>query len=343
MIRRVITAVILAAGVLAPAALAGPAQAGGSGPPGGTGCTNASCSVSLEKLVKFSGNWSPRTHNRVHIPEPPCLWEPIGDTVTGSNFIITHEGPVPPDLLGIPASFAQAKQLLKENPVPPGTWYLLPVNPNASPAAQAECLKLPLYAWAHAGDLPPTVPIPPETLRELALAKLTLPRIGAININPAVRTYTNLPTFVDVTLAGERTETVGDQHYSTVTATLPDNSLSVTVWAIAQPLNISAGTPSATIYGRGCGFLGSKATAQQRAHTGANQPIDCGVTYLQPGTGYGLTASITWKAYWAVTTGDGPGPLPPAGNMQPVGGEQLAPITGTRQVAVGEIQSSNGN
>jgi hypothetical protein len=134
----------------------------------------------------------------------------------------------------------------------------------------------------------------------------------------------------------------GGQPYSTVTASLPDGSLSVTVWAMARPLSISAGTPDATLYTRGCGYLGSTATARQMASTGANQPIDCGVTYLRPGTGFGLTASVGWQTYWAITTGDGDGPLPPDPGMQPLNNGQLLPSTAGRQVSVGEIQSLNG-
>jgi len=331
----------MGAGLLMPAATAGASPA--LGPPPGTGCGHSSCTVSLENLVKFSGNWSPHAHNPVDIPPPPCLWEPIGDTVTGSQFVISFAGPDPISLFGIDKSVAQAKQLLAEHPPPPGTWYELPVNPEASPAGQAECLKLPLFAWVRPGQLPPTVPIPPETLRALALAHMTVPRIGSVLVNPAGRSYTNLPTFVDVTLAGAATEVTGrGQHYSTVTASLPDGSLSVTVWAMAQPVSISAGTPDATVYGDGCAFLGSKASPGQMAHTGANQAIDCGVTYRHPGTGYALTAQIRWRVFWAITTGDGPGPLPPAASMAPLPNGNLDPITGTRVIPVAEIQSTNG-
>ena len=76
--------------------------------------------------------------------------------------------------------------------------------------------------------------------------------------------------------------------------------------------------------------------------TGANQPIDCGVTYRVPGTGYDLTASIGWKVYWAATTGDGDGPLPPQAGMQPLPAGQPQASTAGTQVSVGEIQSLNG-
>src|SRR6266540_1549762 len=198
---------------------------------------------------------------------------------------------------------------------PAGTWYMLPVNPAASPAGQAECLKLPLYAWVLPGQLPPAPPIPPATLRMLALAKLTRPGIGNIDVNPAGRSYANLPTFVRVGLTGAFERTAGGRPYATVTASLPDGSLSVTVWAMAQPLSIDAGTLDASMYTGGCRYLGSTATAKQMSGTGANQPIDCGVTYRRPSDGYNLTTSISWRVYWAITTGDGDGPLPPQAGM----------------------------
>jgi hypothetical protein len=283
MIRRLGAAIVIIAVLVLPLALAGPASAGSGGPPPGVSCGGVGCSVPLERFIHFSGNWSPGTSNPVTIPPPPCLWEPIGNGQTGSQQIVSDYGPVPPTSFGVDKSFKLAQQLLKENPIPAGTWYELPINPAASTAGQAECLKLPLYAWVLPG-----------------------------------------------------------QPYSTVTASLPDGSLSATVWAMARPLSISAGTPDATLYTRGCGYLGSTATARQMAGTGANQPIDCGVTYLRPGTGFGLTASVGWQTYWAITTGDGDGPLPPDPGMQPLANGHLLPSTAGRQVSVGEIQSLNG-
>lgn len=342
MIRRLGAAIVIIAGLALSLALAGPASAGSGGPPPGVSCGGVGCSVPLERFIHFSGNWSPATSNPVTIPPPPCLWEPIGNGQTGSQQIVSDYGPVPPTSYGVDKSFKLAQQLLKENPIPAGTWYELPINPAASAAGQAECLKLPLYAWVLPGQLPPTPPIPPGTLRLLALAKLIRPGIGHIDINPAGRSYTNLPTYVRVRLSGVFETSAGGQPYSTVTASLPDGSLSVTVWAMARPLSISAGTPDATLYTGGCGYLGSTATARQMARTGANQPIGCGVTYLRPGTGFGLTASVGWQTYWAITTGDGDGPLPPEPGMQPLANGQLLPSTAGRQVSVGEIQSLNG-
>ena len=340
MMRRLHAVILIVAGLALPVAIAGPAAAG-RGPPPGVGCGGTGCSVSLEKLVHFSGNWSPGTNNPVTIPPPPCLWEPIGDGKSGSQQIVTEWGPNPPTVYSIDKSYAQAQQLLKQNPVPAGTWYLLPVNPAASAAGKAECLKLPLYAWVLPGQLPPTPPIPASTLRMLALAKLTRPGISQVDVNPAGRSYANLPDFVRVGLTGAFEQTAAGQPYATVTASLPDGSLSVTVWAMARPLSIDPGTADATRYSN-CGYLGSTATAKQMAGTGPNQSIDCGVTYLHPGTGYNLTARIGWQVFSAVTTGDGDGPLPPQPGMQPVTGGQLQASVQGRPVDVAEIQSLNG-
>ncbi len=340
MIRPLRAAVLIVTGLLLPLAAAGTANAG-AGPPPPAGCGGTGCSVSLDKLVHFSGNWSAGTNNPVTIPPPPCLWEPIGDGQTGSQHIVTEFGPNPGSEFDVDKAYALAQKLLKENPIPAGTWYVLPVNPAADAAGKAECLKLPLFAWVLPGQLPPTPPIPPETLRMLALAHLTRPGIGNIDINPAGRSYANLPTFVRVNLAGAFERTAAGRPYATVTASLPDGSLSVTVWAMAQPLNVEPGTTDARTY-TNCGYLGSTASAHQMAGTGANQPIDCGVTYLHPSNGYNMTASISWQVFWAVTTGDGDGPLPPMAGMQPLNAGQLQPSQAGQQVSVGEIQSLNG-
>src|SRR5712691_9637505 len=102
---------------------------------------------------------------------------------------------------------------------------------------------------------------------------------------------------------------------------------------MAQPLSIDADTTAATVYTAGCRYLGSAATPRQMSGTGASQPIDCGVTYLRPGDRYNLTASISWRVYWAITTGDGDGPLPPQAGMQPLGAGQLQASTDGRPVS----------
>ena len=356
MIRRLRAATVIVAGLVLPLAIAGTASAGSGGPPPGVSCGGSSCSVPLEKFIHFSGNWSAGTDNPVAIPPPPCLWEPIGGAVSGSQQIISEWGPNPPATFDIDKSYTQAKQLLKQNPPPAGTWYLLPINPAASAAGKAECLKLPLYAWVPPGQLPPTPPIPPSTLRLLALAKLTRP--GIANIDPAGRNYTNLPTYVRVRLAGAFETAAGGRPYATVTASLPDGSLSVTVWAMAQPLSIQAGTPDATLYTGGCGYLGSTATARQMAGTGAagdvGAELDVGPEmwwceacatlrgWLAALPQADLAALMGWQTYWAITTGDGDGPLPPEPGMQPLNNGQLLPSTAGRQISVGEIQSLNG-
>ena len=75
----------------------------------------------------------------------------------------------------------------------------------------------------------------------------------------------------------------------------------------------------------------------QVAHTGANGTADCGVTFRQPGT-WNITATLTWRACWAVGVQDGP---PPAG-CNPVPGAALNAVNWARNVNIHEIQAANG-
>jgi hypothetical protein len=77
--------------------------------------------------------------------------------------------------------------------------------------------------------------------------------------------------------------------------------------------------------------------ARAVAHTGANGTADCGVTFRQPGT-WNITATLTWRACWAVGVQDGP---PPAG-CNPVPGAALNAVNWARNVNIHEIQAANG-
>jgi hypothetical protein len=192
--------------LLGPVLTAAPASAANG--TSSVGCsTGDSCEVMLEKMVTF--NYSPGASNLVvNITPPPCLWEPIGDGTTGSQAIVSDWGKDPaqaPTDFGIDASVKQAEGFLTNPPPPAGTWYELPVNPAAGQAGEQECLQLPLYAWVTPGNAPPGIDIPPATLAQLAVAKMALPTAGAMRLNPASgRTFTNLPTYLRVALAGTR-------------------------------------------------------------------------------------------------------------------------------------------
>jgi hypothetical protein len=337
--RRIAAIVVLAAGLAGPALAAAPASAGSG--TSSVGCsTGDSCTAMLEKMVQFSGaNYSPGASNIVvDITPPACLWEPIGDAHTGSQAILSIYGTSAPDLYQIPHSVQVAKGLVNTQPPTPGEWYELPVNPAGTAAQRQECLTQPLYAWVPLGQAPPQINIPPRTLAQLALAKMLLPTAGNMVLNPASgQTYTNLPTYLRVTLGGIYQTAANGMPYATVTATL--GNAAATVWAEPSRLRVSASggaqyKPDTT----NCGYLGStQIDTPQAANAGPGTPIDCGATFLSPAT-WRLTATMTWRACWApVAGGNPPGP----GNCRPVPGAQLNGLNWNKPVIVNEIQSVN--
>src|SRR4029077_20436527 len=101
----------------------------------------------------------------ISLPPPPCLWEPIGNAVSGSNYVLQQfPNPTPDTTFGVPAAVRQAKKLLATRPVPAGTWYVLPINPAAGAAGGQACLRLPLFFFAVPGQALPVVPVPTRTL-----------------------------------------------------------------------------------------------------------------------------------------------------------------------------------
>jgi hypothetical protein len=285
-------------------------------------------------MVTFSGNDSGHPgHVVVDIEQPPCLWEPIGDAHAGSQTIIDSESAAQPGFpYGVYESLQQAKQLVNSNPMTPGEWYMLPVNHNATPAAQAECLKLPLYYFATPGTPLPGVPIPPRTLAQLAFSHLETAQLAGVTLNPSGTSDANLPTSVQVTLgvpgAGQLNIAPDGRPYVAVTAYIQGGAVSATVWAEAGTLNINPGTSAARTFddsscsqaqASGATYtLGSRLTTAQLATIGVNGSVDCGVTYAAPGS-FGLTASVGWTACWAPTPGATQPPAPP-GNCDPVPG-----------------------
>lgn len=331
---------VAAAGFLGllPVLVATPASAANGS--SSVGCsTGDSCTIQLEKMINYSGDYNPGGANMVvNITPPPCLWNPIGDATTGSQAIIGMWGNDPtkaPTNFQIAQSVTQANQLLATNPKPAGTWYELPVNPAAGAAGAAECLKLPLYAWVPPGTALPGINIPPETLAQLALVKIRVPGKGKMTLSPKGNDAVNLPTFVRVALA-QGTRTANGMPYARITATL--GNVAATVWLKPSPLQLSA--PGATIDANNCGYLGSNMLVTNPgavARTGINGAIDCGVTFTQPGTSQ-LTASLTWQTCWVAAAQAGP---PPAA-CTAVQGANLNPTVWNRPVNVKEIQAANG-
>ncbi|HEY2241094.1 MAG TPA: hypothetical protein VGI21_19990 [Streptosporangiaceae bacterium] len=345
--RRRITAIaatmMSAAALAAPLLTATPASAGNG--TSSVGCsTGDSCTAQLMKMVTVTGDVRTDGHYNtvVDIAPPPCLWEPIGNTQSGSQQIVDEYGKgTPLQILGIPASVKQAKGFLPPNPPgPDGTWYMLPVNPAATPAGRAECLRLPLYAWEPVGQTPPGVRLPARTLAQIALAELNVPAPNGMTVNPDGRTtYINLPVYVKVALNDGNHP--GPMPYATTTATL--DGVAATVWVEPSKLQLGAtGGKQYKLSTGACGYLGSTDinNAQMMASAGIGTPIDCGMVFQSPDT-WQITARMTWRACWAPVAGG-----PPPANCQPVpGGNNLDPtVWPAHQITANEIQSvDNGS
>jgi len=331
------------AGLLPALAAAAPASAA-DGSSSVTCSTGSSCEIQLENMVQFGGkNYSPGAHNMVvNINPPPCLWIPQGDAHTGSQVVIDFYGntdPGPGALFDGQHAFQEAKQLVNANPMPAGTWYELPVNPNDTQAQVKECLNQPLFFWDVPGAPLPGIPIPPETLAQLALAKMNVPGAGQMKLSPKNgNSFSNLPTFARVTLSFRPEFGPGGLPYVTDNARLGNQA--ATVWVEATPLQLSTNDNAARLDTGGCGYLGSAMMVRNPravASTGANGTADCGVTFRQPGQ-WTITATLTWHACWVVGVVNGP---PPA-NCAPVPGADLNPANWARNVNVHEIQAANG-
>jgi hypothetical protein len=309
MIRRVVFATaVTAVGLLTTLAAAQPASASG-----GANCQGNGCSVSLEQFITYKGDYSPNGTSHLQVTEdpPPCLWVPIGDAVTGSNYIV---GLFPnPDKglpFGIYDSVQQAKKLVK-NPQP-GTWYNLPINPAAGQAGMQACLKLPAFYFVPPGQTPPMPQIPLRILAEYAYNHMTIPP-PRVTTSPAGKGWVNLATFVWTNSPRQRQ----------ISATLGNETVTVTARPASTAITASAGLP----YTNGCGPNGSRYPEGRAPATGPGTPPDCGVLWQTPTTAATITATVTWDVTW----GPGNHPMPPI------------PMTGTSPaIGVGEIQAING-
>jgi hypothetical protein len=347
-VRRRITAIagafVSVAALAVPILTAAPASAGNG--TSSVGCsTGDSCTVQLMKMVTVTGDV--RTdggyNTVVDIAPPPCLWEPMGGTIAGSKQITGEYGTdwtKVDSLLEVNQSVKQAEDFLTHPPAPDGTWYMLPVNPAASAAGKAECLKLPLYAWEPVGQTPPGVNLPPVTLAQIALAKLNVPKADGMTVNPAgAATYINLPVYVRVGLAANHQ--LGAMPYATTTATL--NGVAATVWVEPSKLQLGAtGGKQYKLSTGSCGYLGSNdiKNAQMMASAGIGTPIDCGMVFQSPDT-WQITARMTWRACWAPVAGGPPPadcqPVPGSGNLNPT-------VWPAHAIVANEIQSvDNGS
>ena len=192
MMRRSAAAILALAGFLASCWMAAPVRAGS-----GVGCTGSTCSVLLSSLITLKGDvGTVASHVQLPVAPPPCLWQPIGGTTAGSTLIIGEFGSAAAGTpFGVSRSVQQARTLLKSKPVPPGTWWQLPVNPAASKAAQRQCYTLPLFFFTAPGQAPPTPPVPLQTLADYAYNHMAIPA-PRLTVNPAGHGYVNLATYV---------------------------------------------------------------------------------------------------------------------------------------------------
>jgi hypothetical protein len=330
MIRRVAIAGVIMAGLLAPLAAAGPASAGS-----GVGCNGNDCSILLSSLITLKGDVGAGSAQvPVSVAPPPCLWQPIGDATTGSQYIIQQFGTAGPGTpFGVFQSVQKAQALLKAGGVPAGTWYQLPVNPAASPAGRAACLQLPLFYFVQPGLALPALPVPDVTLADYAYNHMTIPA-PTLKTNPANKGYVNLATYVWGAWAPSGT--TGRMDAYKITATL--GAQVVTVWAQLAPANsftVNATGPG-TANSSGCGANGSRyPVGRVPAGSGVATPPDCGVLWRGPTTAAGVSATVTWTVTWGAGDLNGPGP-----NALPA-----ITLTGPNpplQFPVLEIQSING-
>ncbi len=309
MIRRfLIVGAIAAAGLLAPLA-APPASAGT-----GVGCQGNGCSVSLDQFITYKGDYSLNGTNHIQVTEdpPPCLWVPLGDATTGSNYIVgLFPNPSPGLPFDIYGSVQQARKLLA-NPQP-GTWYNLPINPAAGPGGMKACLALPAFTFVPPGGTPPMPPIPLHILAEYAYNHMTIPA-PMLTTSPANKGWVNLATFVWTNSPPRRQ----------ISATLGNQ----TVTLVARPARTAITASSAGItFTGGCGPNGSRHPQGHPPITGPGTPPDCGVLWQVPTTAATISATVTWSVTW----GPGDHPMPPI------------PMTGTSPaMGVGQIQTING-
>jgi hypothetical protein len=327
MIRRIVIAGIIAAGLLAPLPTAVPASAGVY-----VGCDGNDCSALLTSLITLTGDRGPGSgYTPVNYPPPPCLWEPIGDATSGSNYIISFFGGTEPDpgsAFGTHDSFVQAKELLKDPQ--PGTWYELPVNPAASPADQQKCLQLPLFYFLPPGGDLPGPPIPAETIAGYAYNHMRIPSPRIVT-NPAGKAYVNLGTYVWA--RWPRSHYTRQRVAYEVVAQL--GSQIVSVWAQAEPslqVNVTGpGTPSTS-----CGPTGSTVRPIGHAPAGAGAGVapDCGVLWRGPDAQASVSATVTWDVSWGTGILNGP-----TNNTLPSIPMTSRPVP----LRVSEIQSINGN
>jgi hypothetical protein len=331
MTRRAAVAGLLLTGLLALLTLAGPASAGS-----GVGCTGSTCSVLLSNLIALKGDFGAAgtAAAPLAVPPPPCLWQSIGDTATGSRYIIQNFGAAAPGTpFGVFASVQRARAFLSDRPVPAGFWWQLPVNPAASAAARQACLRFPLFEWAVPGVTPAEPPVPLGTLAAYAYNHMTIPA-PAVTINPVATGYVNLASYVWARTRPVSVTTGRPDAYE-VTAALGGETVSV--WAQLarrRAFSVTVRSGHGVAYSAGCRRGGSGyRIGHVPASSGAGTAPDCGVLWQAPDQAAIVSATMRWSVSWGAGVLAGPGPHP------------MPAILTTGQAApfpVAEVQSING-
>ena len=310
---------VLAAALVIPTlaaapALAGGAPGGGTGPgvnPGGsiTGCSGVTCYAAVWRYITLSGNAASSAGGSgtpVAMPPPPCYMQPM---FSGPQLYQlwkagrqTKAGPGQGSGFPFGAYLPAIKQHKNDTS---GSWWERVTNLQVGGTCG-----LPLLAWVTNGAAPPLPRVPAVALADYAYDHMRITPPG-LTLNPSVRSYVNLATYVWAKLPYAR---------ATVTATLGNQS--ATVVGVPSKLQLTA-SGNATVYDSGCTVNGSTAPDPPQ-NAGPGTRPDCGVVFTAPGLGNMITGSIVWT----VTSG----------------GRVFRPIrTGnSKGVAVDEIQSLNG-
>jgi hypothetical protein len=292
----VMLAVVTAAGLALPLASAGPASAGGGSPitpPVSTTvvCGSNGCGVALSQISLTGDTGGGSQVPPVPLPPPPCVYNAIGDQVTGSALVIaagTAGGPL--DIALMAPYVVQAQALLK-NPVD-GEWYHLQINPADSPAEAAFCQQAPPYVFVQKGDPAPQPPVPPGLLARYAYDQFFIPP-PTLTISPPGKGVVDLASYVWGRWPVSKI--TGREDVFQITASL--GKVTVTVRATALPMTITVAGPGAP-FTMDCGPNGSHApVGHPPASAGAGTTPDCGVMWL----GADKNASVTVSSAWAIT------------------------------------------
>ncbi|MER5649971.1 hypothetical protein [Streptosporangium sp. NPDC002524] len=241
----------------------------------------------------------------------PCWYEP-DDSATGMLDRFNN----PEAWQGDEASKEKYRQFLeqfKDKIGQEGSWWT-PAYNGSDPNGSACSLNLPPFVWVEPGTTPANG-LTIEDLVDIARAALTVPE-PKIELNPDVKSYVNLPTWVWLDGAGETTRSV--------TATLP-GVMSATVTANLSDLEIDSGTTEdrATVETKGCGMSGTP------YKKGAD--FTCGVSYKrasidQPRGVYVLEVTSVWE-------------IDIEDDVVPFAYDPVE-VGATRDVPVGEVQST---